>query len=164
MFQASFWLGLRQSFDHRYVLQGTVFSRNARGNLAFREVHCHIFRHRGLLIPGNTENQHWWLVYVDNVSRTVTYYCSLGGLGKQASAVEKIIEYLQREWAKRFPGTVCPTYVICAAPKDLPLQTNGFDCGPFICSYAKYIFRGVAQFPADLPTAMHYWRKGDLLN
>lgn len=82
---------------------------------------------------------HWCLVCVNFVDKTVTYYDSLEGTNPKC--LDVIFDYLKKEYEnKKDIKLDCSGWRLMNA-KDCPIQKNGFDCGVFTCINAEYLSR-----------------------
>ncbi|PBP25749.1 sentrin/SUMO-specific protease [Diplocarpon rosae] len=88
-----------------------------------------------VLIPIN-KGVHWTIGVVRPVARTIEYFDSMGGAGDRVlqslnSWVKHMIgpKFVQEEWS--FPKTPCA------------YQSNGYDCGVFLCTNAFCIALGL---------------------
>ena len=97
-----------------------------------------------MLIPLHISDQaHWAVGVVDLKHKTTTYLDSLGAENPIFHTV--ILNYLDDESRTRKPGKAKfdrDSWSARGAPMNLSLQTNGSDCGVFICMYALAIARG----------------------
>ncbi|KNC24081.1 hypothetical protein FF38_07410, partial [Lucilia cuprina] len=81
------------------------------------------------LVPINKGNSHWILGCIDNKAKEICVYDSLSGYGKQEAPI--LLQYMQKE-AERL-NIKCPEYKLTPSKK-CPRQSNGFDCGMFVCT------------------------------
>ena len=88
------------------------------------------------LIPIH-KRDHWSLVGVDIKTRTIHYFDSIKGSRSTAKAPGVIKTYLEKHC--KDSGKV-ETFKI-KRRQDVPLQTNGVDCGVFVCQYAERFAR-----------------------
>ncbi|KAL9608919.1 MAG: hypothetical protein Q9167_006275 [Letrouitia subvulpina] len=103
---------------------------------------------RHVFIPINLNNNHWVLVYVSPVARTIEYFDSFHGSGRTTVGnvqnwlqMELKADYKEEEWTIK--------------TNEGPMQTNGSDCGVFAVTVAKMIVLGadpMAFSAADIPT------------
>ena len=102
-----------------------------------------VFSYDLILIPIHHEGKHWCLAIIDNRMARITYYDSL--IHDNPTCITTLRQYMDEEsmdkrgYAFDFNG-----WGNCT-PKNIPKQTNGFDCGVFICQYAEYASRN-AEF------------------
>ncbi|EGW34305.1 uncharacterized protein SPAPADRAFT_148983 [Spathaspora passalidarum NRRL Y-27907] len=91
-----------------------------------------------ILVPVNISSTHWALTVIDNVKATITYYDSLDSqsIGNTA-AVTNLNHYMNME-ANRV-GHAPVEYTLHPHHKQTPQQKNGYDCGVFTCTAAKFI-------------------------
>ena len=97
-----------------------------------------------ILIPVHVVD-HWALGVVDLKNKTTQYLDSLGASPESLDFHSVILEYLRCEFGAKRPGSELDTKAFkrLAPPTDLPLQSNGSDCGVFICMYALVIAAGL---------------------
>ena len=80
-----------------------------------------------LFIPTHYHD-HWTLAVVDRNLHTLRYYDSC--LGEQYAALKLISSVLVK-------ASVTNRSLTISFPKDIPRQTNQYDCGVFVCQYAR---------------------------
>ncbi|NXP44011.1 SENP2 protease, partial [Heliornis fulica] len=115
-----------------------------------------LFKQDIILIPINLR-AHWTLTVIDIRKKTIRYLDSMGQDGNKICLT--LLKYLQEEsLAKRNVELVASQWT-CYSMKahEIPQQTNGNDCGVFLCKFAEYISR-------DQPTTftqshMPYFRR-----
>lgn len=88
-----------------------------------------VFKMDKVLVPINRGNTHWILGCIDNKNKEINVYDSLSGYGRSEAPV--LLDYMQHE-AERL-GVACPQYKL-NPQKQCPRQTNGVDCGVFVCA------------------------------
>ena len=88
-----------------------------------------------IIVPINIMSTHWALAVVDNVAKEIRYYDSLASSGNM-NAVQLLAQYMQKE-AERLQ--VVPIEYQLFPSTKTPQQQNGYDCGVFTCTVAKYI-------------------------
>lgn len=97
-----------------------------------------IFACKKMLCPIHLGN-HWCLICVNFIDKTVKYYDSLGG--KNPRCLNIIFDYLKEEHKnKKNIELDCSGWKLMDAD-DCPKQRNGFDCGVFTCINAEYLAR-----------------------
>lgn len=91
-----------------------------------------------VIVPINIMSTHWALAVVDNTAHTICYYDSLSSGGNR-----KTVEILQDYMNKERDRLQAPAmdYVLHASMKT-PQQQNGYDCGVFTCTAARYVAGG----------------------
>ncbi|XP_074449126.1 sentrin-specific protease 2-like [Larus michahellis] len=109
-----------------------------------------------ILVPINLR-LHWTLAVIDTRKKTVKYYDSLGQGGDKIC--ETLLKYLQEESHEKrnMELNVSEWTVHSMEPHEIPQQSNGSDCGVFICKYADYISR--EKLMTFTQTHMPYFRK-----
>lgn len=96
-----------------------------------------LFEKDKVVVPINIMSTHWALAVVDNKKHTIGYFDSLASRGNIA-AVELLQTYMTKE-AERLLLT--PINYNLIAGEKTPQQQNGFDCGVFTCTVAKFVSR-----------------------
>ena len=99
-----------------------------------------IFDKQFMFIPCHMNQAHWTLCLVDFFQKKVVYYDSMGA--KRFDVVETIKNYLKEEHLdkKKFKIDLSEWESVCMGV-DSPQQTNGSDCGVFMCTTAEFISR-----------------------
>lgn len=94
-----------------------------------------------LLIPINVSSSHWCLLVVNLKGETMEYYDSLGGKAKR-DIFDKFQIYME-ENKSNFSKTKGAKFAFARIDKEkkIPQQSNGYDCGVFVCIYALYLAR-----------------------
>ena len=80
------------------------------------------------------ERDHWTLAVINNRERTIDYYDSLDR-GDCPPIIRMFVEQGLRQHSREFEAEGWRVRTI----SDHPRQTNGSDCGVFLCQYAKHI-------------------------
>lgn len=97
-----------------------------------------IFALKKMFTPIHLGN-HWCLICVNFIDKTIKYYDSLGG--KNDKCLNIIFNYLQEEFKnKKNEEFDCSGWKLMNAD-DCPAQLNGYDCGVFSCIIAEYLSR-----------------------
>eukprot|EP00158_Paraphelidium_tribonemae_P005817 Partr_v1_DN27541_c0_g1_i1_m30619 putative specific peptidase len=84
---------------------------------------------------------HWCCGCVDMKKKRIEYYDSLHGL--DSKFFKLIRSYLQQESMDKRKVELDLTEWTDYAPKNIPCQENGYDCGVFTCIFAEYRSRCV---------------------
>lgn len=99
-----------------------------------------IFSKEKIFIPVHLEEEnHWCLVYIDFLKKTIKYYDSLGG--RNFSCLKQILRYLMLEHVNKKHVDFRPGGWCLVNDRDCPKQLNIWDCGVFVCMYAEYLSR-----------------------
>ena len=85
--------------------------------------------------------EHWTLIVVEPSKRTVHYLDSLLGSRHFSAAPRMIKAYMERRHKEIGEKAEYKVKI----REDLPLQTNGVDCGVFVCQYAERLTRQAAM-------------------
>ena len=94
-------------------------------------------RKKDLIIFPVHEGQHWSLVVVDIKRKSVDYYDSIRGSRKSSPAPRVLKTFMETYY--RWKGQEVQ---FSTKRKEVPVQTNGVDCGVFTCQYAESVARG----------------------
>ncbi|XP_072200714.1 sentrin-specific protease 2 [Excalfactoria chinensis] len=99
-----------------------------------------LFNQDIILVPIHLRS-HWTLVVVDVRKKTITYFDSFGKKGTKIC--ETIFQYLQEEsWEKQKVKLSSSEWTLHSMEShEIPQQSNGSDCGVFMCKYADYVSR-----------------------
>lgn len=98
-----------------------------------------IFDYKYILIPVHLP-AHWVFVLVDIKNRGIEYYDSLGGYNQDI--IRNITSYLIKEQERKLNySKLYFTY-----KHKTPLQENLYDCGVFVCMFARYRIEGSKDF------------------
>ena len=126
---------------------------------------CKVFIPFNIGRPGSRKKDHWTLAVIDIENEQLEYYCSMhdsygqgpGVLDLLASTVAKIDTGEVRKWKK--PVATWTKAVMTSIPK----QTNGNDCGPFVCMFADCLSEGVPLQPTvnGYRVQMTQWMKDE---
>lgn len=96
-----------------------------------------LFKKEKVIVPVNISQTHWALAVIDNVAKTITYYDSLDSSGMgNSQAVSNLQMYMDGE-AKQLG--IQPILYEQISHIKCPQQSNGFDCGVFVCAASRYI-------------------------
>lgn len=88
-----------------------------------------------IIVPINIMSTHWAVAVIDNNAKTIGYYDSLSSNGN-IKAVELLDLYMEKECERLLvPFT---SYLLLPNIKT-PQQQNGYDCGVFTCTVARYV-------------------------
>ncbi|XP_060864066.1 sentrin-specific protease 2-like [Metopolophium dirhodum] len=101
-----------------------------------------IFSKRKVFFPINIKANnfaHWVLVMADMEDQQVVYYDSLSN-HHNFEIHSDILEYLGLEHRRKL-GTPLPFEDWKLVKADNPIQSNGKDCGVFVCTFAEYLSR-----------------------
>ncbi|NXG07030.1 SENP2 protease, partial [Sakesphorus luctuosus] len=99
-----------------------------------------LFRQDLILVPIHLR-VHWTLLVIDVRKKTIKYFDSLGQKGDDICTT--LLQYLQEESkAKRNLELSASEWTLRSmSPSEIPQQTNGSDCGVFVCKFADSISR-----------------------
>ncbi|XP_071422881.1 sentrin-specific protease 2 [Pithys albifrons albifrons] len=99
-----------------------------------------LFRQDLILVPIHLR-VHWTLLVIDVRKKTIRYFDSLGQKGDDICTT--LLQYLQEESkAKRNLELSASEWTLRSmSPSEIPQQTNGSDCGVFVCKFADSISR-----------------------
>ncbi|NWI97585.1 SENP2 protease, partial [Pitta sordida] len=105
-----------------------------------------LFKQDLILVPIHL-TAHWTLLVIEIRKKTIKYFDSLGQKGD--NICKTLLQYLQEESREKrnLELTVSewtlrnPKFPFLYIPQEIPQQTNGSDCGVFVCKYADFISR-----------------------
>ena len=92
-----------------------------------------IFSKRLLLFPVHLQ-AHWCLAAVKIADGQISYYDSLGQTN--FTCLHAVMKYLQYQSKSKKLNLIECNGIHC---KDIPMQYNSYDCGVFVCMYARYL-------------------------
>jgi sentrin-specific protease 1 len=115
-----------------------------------RATQVDVFGQDLLLIPINYPGSHWALMVLDMKNKVTTYYDSLGAPHPGHAISAKLLRWLRDEWREKKGGELETSgWEVRTAPSTLPRQTNGFDCGVFMCVYMDFLAAGHVPTVSD---------------
>ena len=85
-------------------------------------------------------DSHWVLAAIDNRYNTISIYDSLPCHRRASEVLNQIITFVNNEHFRLFDRPMRRRYTL-RAPRNIPFQTNGVDCGIFVCLYAEHLAR-----------------------
>ena len=94
-------------------------------------------REKELIFVPIHKNHHWSLIAIDTKERTVQYLDSIRGSRKISAAPRIMKKFIEKYYLLK--GEV--TNFKIRIREDIPCQTNGVDCGVFVCQYAERLAR-----------------------
>ncbi|KAL0487510.1 ubiquitin-like-specific protease ULP1B [Acrasis kona] len=115
-----------------------------------------------IIIPVNISGAHWTLCILNLQLQKFEYYDTLIEFPGHREAGEKIVNnlrrYLEDEVREKNNQTIdCNTWPTYFYDKLIPHQDNGYDCGVFICQFARVISQ---DKPIEFDqTDMQYFRR-----
>lgn len=95
-------------------------------------------REKDLIMFPVHEGQHWSLVVVDTKRKSVDYYDSIRGSRKSSPAPRILKTFIENYYRLKGQEVQFST-----KRQEVPIQTNGVDCGVFTCQYAERAARRV---------------------
>lgn len=100
-----------------------------------------IFSFDKILVPFHLGN-HWTMACINIKLKRFEYYDSLGN--SNAACIAALKRYLNDEWNNKKNATTGydTSKWTVFVPKNIPYQSNGYDCGVFALTYANYLSRG----------------------
>jgi hypothetical protein len=128
-----------------FALSTYFYSSMVRGNISMDSwtSGIDIFIKDYVLFPIHTgAGDHWCLAVFDVRKHTLNVYDSIPNEGRKFDILHHVREYIREEHKSKH-GLPYPYALNEDSVPNVPLQTNGFDCGVFVCQYVKAIVRGV---------------------
>ncbi|XP_050436335.1 sentrin-specific protease 1-like [Adelges cooleyi] len=113
-----------------------------------------IFACKKMFSPIHLGN-HWCLICVNFIEKTIKYYDSLGGTNPKC--LNAIMYYLKEEHKNKKNSELdCSGWRLMEA-NDCPKQRNGYDCGVFACINAEFLSRDAKLdfTQEDMPQLRH---------
>jgi Ulp1 family protease len=98
-----------------------------------------IFSLRLMLIPMNVGGSHWTCAGINFHEKTITYYDSMGGGGR--NVLQILLRYLkdEHENKKKSPLPDPEDYKLISLGRSIPQQQNCSDCGVFMSQFLNYL-------------------------
>lgn len=139
-------------FWTKLTLEGYTYKNVQRWT---RRSKTDIFQHDLVMIPINISNTHWALGVLNISAKSIEYWDSMGS-GVSRHFFQSMRRYLADElWDKKETemdfegwGDILP---------NAPHQTNGYDCGMFLCKFAD--FKSDGLWPSFDQSHIEYFRK-----
>ncbi|XP_052123690.1 sentrin-specific protease-like [Frankliniella occidentalis] len=100
-----------------------------------------LFSFKKILIPICKKKNHWVLTVVDMENKNIRYYDSMNG--QDIHCPSKILSYLELRKDGDFEDIDISQW--SANHVLAPRQMNGYDCGVFVCAYARYEAEGAVM-------------------
>lgn len=105
------------------------------------------------------ENDHWSLAVMYPKQKRIQLYDSSQRVASTDDYVfDKLDEFLRAECESRLNATLDTSYWMRECVNYIPKQSNGFDCGVFLCVFAEYALRNWLDFNFS-QMHMTYFRK-----
>lgn len=95
-----------------------------------------------ILVPINLQQMHWALSCIDITHKKISYLDSLSR-GKPSPSTMSILETLKRYVCEESQFTIGDDFTLEQAP--CPQQSNGYDCGVFVCLNALSVVNAKDQ-------------------
>ncbi|XP_022171502.1 sentrin-specific protease 1-like [Myzus persicae] len=113
-----------------------------------------IFACKKMFSPIHLGN-HWCLICVNFIEKTVKYYDSLGH--PNPKCLNLIFDYLKQEYENKKNEQFNSSGWQIMEAEDCPSQKNGYDCGVFTCINAEYLSRDAKLdfVQDDMPKLRH---------
>ncbi|XP_043282341.1 sentrin-specific protease 1-like [Venturia canescens] len=127
------------SDEKTYVMSSYFFPRlHVNGYEAVKRwtKKVNIFKYKKMIVPINLGN-HWCLAVIDFVASNIVYYDSFGR--ENPKYLITLRNYLVEEAKNKGAGPIQIEEWSLVTKMNIPRQTNGYDCGVFVCLYAKHV-------------------------
>jgi sentrin-specific protease 1 len=123
-------VGEKGGYKYANVLRWT------KGKAAFEYDHC--------FVPIHVNNSHWCLANINFRNKCILYYDSLSGpdYGSLSQLLLYVRDECQNKSGPLFNSDDWTLQVV--APKLVPTQQNGYDCGVFTIKMAEYLGDGLS--------------------
>lgn len=119
-----------------------------------------IYDQEHIFIPVNVSNTHWTLVVVSMLNRTIYYYDSCGKSGlKFMNAVLRWLGDVINSDNIKYRSYIFTADWQKVNVKDIPTQSNGYDCGIFVMMYAYVINEGVLLCDSFAQSDLDWYRR-----
>jgi sentrin-specific protease 1 len=104
-----------------------------------------IFEHDMLFFPINYNQDHWLLAVVYMQQKMIVLYDSMGSSTKKEKLKGVLMNWLQLEKETKHPEAHfdASEWHSCFGGFHVPKQSNGYDCGVFVCMAAEYISKNI---------------------
>ena len=113
-----------------------------------------------LLIPININNNHWILFFFDWNKQSLTIFDSYESYYEYLHELLKPLwSYFCNENRSVYNGKYPMRNVNIYIEKNIPKQSNSYDCGVFVCIYALYITEGFLENFNFNQEDLRYFRK-----
>ena len=125
---------------HAYTWLDEDFSRN------FDKVESWIkedLENKDIILVPIHKNDHWTLIVFETKLSLITYYDSIVGTRRTTNAPRVMKSFFTQLWKKKGKTLNVKTKI----DETAPLQSNGYDCGVFVCENAEMLSRGVTTKP-----------------
>ncbi|CAB4038783.1 sentrin-specific protease 2 [Paramuricea clavata] len=136
-------------FQQRLLIKGALSNRpldlsgcNIGAVKAFTPPNMHKLKY---VLVAICDMVHWWLIVYEIASGNLNVLCSLGGRNEiVALNILRYFKHVREEqlWPEEIPPISAPIYANVAR------QTNGNDCGVFVCEFGRRITEGGEIGPA----------------
>ncbi|XP_043276075.1 sentrin-specific protease 1-like [Venturia canescens] len=123
--------------EKTYVMSSFFFPRlHHNGYAAVKRwtKKVNIFKYEKVIVPINLGN-HWCLATINFIAKTIMYYDSFKK--ENPRSLETLLQYLIEEARQKEGEPIMREKWHLAAKMDIPRQSNGYDCGVFVCMYAR---------------------------
>ena len=99
-----------------------------------------------IIVPINSQNNHWLLAVIDNVKKTVTVYDSLPSVTRAKTVGDMMMKWVKAEHQHKKAPFEAKKWKITKDDSS-PVQDNGYDCGVFTLVTAAHIaFKNTAMY------------------
>jgi Ulp1 family protease len=114
-----------------------------------------VFNMDKIYFPININNSHWTIAVISMRHKTIIYYDSLGASGTNYKNI--LLRWVTDEAHRKTINVPRSDWSLLPRQNNVPMQSNGYDCGVFVIMCADYI-------SDDLPlhyqqSEMHFYRR-----
>ena len=100
------------------------------------------------MIPVHINGNHWCLAVVDFVAGQLQWYDPMGKKDKNGrlAILQSYLDYAYRnKYRQEVPKWVLVENAVSELKPTVPTQTNGYDCGVFVCAYAYFLSQNLSM-------------------
>jgi hypothetical protein len=108
-------------------------------------------KHNYIFIPVNISNLHWILIFIDTIKSTIWYcdsYLKIMETELAETLMASVEKYLNEEESQNVNEDINKSKKMynCKILRNYPQQTNGYDCGVYVCIFAKLLMKNLTKY------------------
>lgn len=97
-----------------------------------------IFNLKYIFCPINLSDVHWTVIVINMEHKTISYYDS--GHDTDYTKLNGMLQYLKDEHMEKMGTPLGDGWSVHGCdPRSCPWQSNGFDCGVFVCMICDFL-------------------------